>query len=127
MLADAKLPHKFWAETLSTAVYLRNRSPSVAVKGKTPFEAWTGQKPNVKHLRVFGCEAYAHVPKDERKKPDSKARKRILLGYGTETKGYRLYNPNRARVFHSRDVQVNESSQEPGAVKVQEPKQNTLS
>jgi hypothetical protein len=85
MLADAKLPHKFWAETLSTAVYLRNRSPSVAVKGKTPFEALTGQKPNVKHLRVFGCEAYAHVPKDERKKLDSKARKCVFLGYGTET------------------------------------------
>ena len=37
MLADAKLPHKFWAETLSTATYLRSRSPSTAVKGKTPF------------------------------------------------------------------------------------------
>jgi hypothetical protein len=75
---------------------------------------------------VFGCEAYAHVPKDERKKLDSKARKCILLGYGTEMKGYRLYHPNRARVFHSRDVQFNESSQEPEVVKVQEPKQNTL-
>ena len=125
MLADAKLPHKFWAETLSTAVYLRNRSPTVAVKGKTPFEAWTGRKPNVKHLRVFGCEAYAHVPKDERKKLDSKARKCILLGYGAETKGYRLYDQKRARVFHSRDVQFNESSQETEVVKEQEPKQNT--
>ncbi|CAB4011148.1 Retrovirus-related Pol poly from transposon TNT 1-94 [Paramuricea clavata] len=64
--------------------------------------------------------------KDERKKLDSKARKCILLGYGTETKGYRLYDANRARVFHSRDVQFNESSQEPEVVKVQEPKQNTL-
>ena len=63
MLANAKLPHKFWAETLSTATYLRNRSPSTAVKGKTPFKAWTSRKPNVKHLRVFGCDAYAHVPK----------------------------------------------------------------
>ncbi|CAB3996244.1 Retrovirus-related Pol poly from transposon TNT 1-94 [Paramuricea clavata] len=113
MLADVKLRHKYWAKTLSTAVYLRNRSPSVAVKGKTPFEAWAGQKPNVKHLRVFGCEAYAHVPKDERKKLDSKPRKCIFLGYGAETKGYRLYDSNRARVFHSRDVQFNESSQEP--------------
>ena len=71
MLADAKLPPRFWAESVSTAVYLRNRSPTTAVKGKTPLEAWTGKKPNVKHLRVFGCEAYAHVPKDERQKLDS--------------------------------------------------------
>ena len=66
MLADARLPHRFWAEALSTAVYLRNRSPTMAVKGMTPFEAWTGEKPNVEHLRVFGCAAYAHVAKDER-------------------------------------------------------------
>ena len=54
MLADARLPHRFWAEALSTAVYLRNRSPTTAVEGKTSFEAWTGQKPNVERLRVFG-------------------------------------------------------------------------
>ena len=44
VLADARLPHRFWAEALSTAVYLRNRSPAMAVKGMTPFEAWTGEK-----------------------------------------------------------------------------------
>ena len=124
MLADAKLPYKFWAETLSTAVYLRNRSPSTAVKGKTPFEAWNGEKPNVKHLRIFGCEAYAHVPKDERKKLDSKSRKCILLGYGTVIKGYRLYDPERARVFYSRDVQFNESSQRAETINEQEPRRD---
>lgn len=55
MLADAKLPQKFWAEALSTAVYLRNRSPTKSVKEMTPFEAWTGEKPKVDHLRIFGC------------------------------------------------------------------------
>ena len=64
MLADAKLPHRFGAEALSTAVYLRNRSPTTAVEGKTPFEAWTGQKPNVGHLRVFGYAGYGHVAKE---------------------------------------------------------------
>ena len=109
MFADARLTHQFWAEALSTAVYLRNRSPTKAVKGMTPFEAWTGEKPNVEHLRVFGCAAYAHVAKDERKKLDRKSRKCVLLGYGTETKGYRLYDLERAKVFYSRDVVFNES------------------
>ncbi len=67
MLADAKLPQRFLAVALSTAVYLRNRSPTKSVKGMTPFEAWTGKKPKVDFLRVFGCIAYAHIPKDERK------------------------------------------------------------
>ena len=79
MLSDTKLPHKFWAEALLTAVYLQNRSPTKAVKGLTPFEAWTSEKPNVKHLRIFGCAAYAHVPKDERQKLDPKARKYVCL------------------------------------------------
>ena len=57
MLADSKLPKRFWAEALSTAVYLQNRSPTKAAEGMTPFEAWTGEKP-VKHLRIFGCAAY---------------------------------------------------------------------
>ncbi len=107
MLADAKLPERFWAEALSTAVYLRNRSPTKSVEGMTPFEAWTGKKPKVDYLRVFGCIAYAHIPKDERKKLDSKAKKCIFLGYGTETKGYRLHDLKKAKVFYSRDVIFN--------------------
>ena len=74
----------------------------------TPYQAWTGEKPTVSHLRVFGCAAYAHIPKDERQKLDPKARKCIFLGYGTETKGYRLFDPERRRLFHSRDVVFNE-------------------
>ncbi len=67
MLADAKLSQRFWVEALSTAVYLRNRSPTKSVEGMTPIEAWTGKKPKVDYLRVFGCIAYAHIPKVERK------------------------------------------------------------
>ena len=40
---------------------------------KNSFEAWYGKKPNVEHLKVFGCMAYVHIPKDERHKLDSKA------------------------------------------------------
>ena len=109
MLADAKLPHKFWAEALATAVYLRNRSPTKAVERMTPFEAWNGEKPNIDHLRTFGCASYAHVAKDERQKLDSKATKCVLLGYGSETKGYRLYDLKRLKVVYSRDVLFCES------------------
>jgi hypothetical protein len=110
MLADARLPQKFWAEALSTAVYLTNRSPTKAVSQMTPYEAWTGDKPNVEHLRCFGCAAYAHIPKDERQKLDAKAKRCVFLGYGTEVKGYRLYDCERQKVFYSRDVLFNEAA-----------------
>ena len=58
------------------------------------------------------------IPKDERQKFDSKARRCIFLGYGLVTKGYRLYNVNRSKVQYSRDVVFDESK--PGVDK--EPK-----
>ena len=67
ILANSKLSKRIWAEALSTAVYIRNCSPTKAVNGMTSFEAWTGEKPNVDILRTFGCTAYAHVAKDKRK------------------------------------------------------------
>ena len=85
MLSDSKLPKKF-----STASYVRNRSPTTAIKAMTPHEMWRGYKPNVNHLCIFGCSAYAHIPKDERSKMDPKAKKNIFLGYGIGVKGYRL-------------------------------------
>ena len=65
MLIGAKLPKKFWAESFSTTVYLRNLSSSKAVVGMTPFEAWNNYKPDVSHLRVYGCTVYPHIEKDE--------------------------------------------------------------
>ena len=112
MLLDSGLPQKFWAEAIATATYIRNRCPTKAVQGMTPYEAWHGKKPMVNHLRVFGCDAYAHVPKDERSKFDSKARKCVLVGYGQETKGYRLYDPIRQKILHSRDIKFNEDEKE---------------
>ena len=76
----------------------------------TPYQAWSGNKPSVGNLRIFGCTAYSHIPKDERKKLDFKARKCIFLGYGEVTKGYRLYGPVKHRVIHSRDVIFDEST-----------------
>ena len=104
MLVGAKLPQTFWAEALATAVYLRNRSPTKSISDSTPYESWSGRKATANHLKVFGCVAYAHISKEERRKLDPKAKKCILLGYGTTVKGYRLYCPQEGRVFYSRDV-----------------------
>ncbi|CAL9028348.1 unnamed protein product [Prunus brigantina] len=63
MLKEKSLPKQFWAEAVQCSVYLLNRCPTKSVKNKTPQEAWSGYKPNVAHLRIFGCVAYAQVPK----------------------------------------------------------------
>ena len=99
-----KLSNVFWGEAVATAVILRNRSPTVAVKNMTPYECFIGKKPDVGHLKVFGCDAYMHVPKELRKKWDAKSQKCIFIGYSLYRKGYRLYGPKTKRLHESRDV-----------------------
>ena len=54
-------------------------------------EAWSGKKPSYNHLHIFGCEAFAHVPKELQKKLDLKSKKCIFLGYGESgERGYCL-------------------------------------
>ena len=110
MLADSKLPHRFWSEALSTCEYLQKHCPTKALRGITPYEAQNGIKPDVSHFCVFGCAAYIHVPKVERHKLDSKVRKCVILGYGANQKGYRLYDIEHMKVIHSKDVVFNEAS-----------------
>jgi len=50
----------------------------------TPKEKFTGKKPDVSHLRVFGCIAYVHVPDEKRSKLDPKVEKCIFIGYSSE-------------------------------------------
>jgi transposase InsO family protein len=71
MLNFKGLSPSYWVEAVHTAVYLRNISPTASLDGITPYEAWYGFKPRIKHLRVFGSVCYALVPKEKRTKLDS--------------------------------------------------------
>ena len=64
MLSGVRLGQEFWVEAVETACYLVNRSPSSPLEDKTPQEVWTRKKPSLSHLRVFGSDAYVHVPKE---------------------------------------------------------------
>ena len=104
MLLHANLPLSFWAEAVSCATYLRNRSPTSSLAGKTPYEQWTGKKPDLSNLRVFGCISYVHIPSELRKKLDSKSDKCVFMGYPEGTKGYKLYNLKTNKFLRSRSI-----------------------
>ncbi|KAH9687903.1 hypothetical protein KPL70_014941 [Citrus sinensis] len=113
MLKSKRLPKEFWAEAVACAVYLSNRSPTRSVWGKTPQEAWSGRKPGITHLRVFGSIAHVHVPDESRAKLDDKSEKFIFIGYDNNSKGYKLYNPNNGKIMISRDIKQVDEQQEP--------------
>jgi hypothetical protein len=89
---------------VGTTCYLVNRSPSSVLDDKTPKEVWTGKEPSLTHLKVFDCDAYVHVPKENSSKMDKKAEKCIFIGYKDGLKGYKLWNPKTNKVVYSRDV-----------------------
>ncbi|KAH9801638.1 hypothetical protein KPL71_001098 [Citrus sinensis] len=83
------------------------RSPSAALKFKTPEEIWTGVSADYKHLRIFGCTAYVHVKQG---KLDSRALKGVFVGYPEGVKGYKVWCGATHKCIISRDVTFNEES-----------------
>lgn len=108
MLFDTDMDKKFWGEAVNTANYLQNRLPSRSVS-KTPYELWFKQSPNVKNLQVFGCKAFMHIPKQQRRKLDEKAQELIFVGYSEESKAYRLLDKHTNTIKISRDVIFSDS------------------
>src|ERR1044072_10026240 len=109
MLRTKSLPKQYWGEAVTTAAYLLNRCPTKRMEGITPEEAWSGQKPDVKHFRIFGSMCYRHVPEARRSKLDVRSEKLLLVGYHS-TSGYRLLDPISYKIVISRDVKVDEAS-----------------
>ena len=104
MLSHAKLPKSFWGEAMKTAVAMINLSPSVPLDFDVPDRVWKGKDVSYAHLRVFGCRAFVHVPRDERSKLDSKTKQCIFLGSEDDEFGYRLWDPKEKKIVRSRDV-----------------------
>jgi len=62
LLSAKWVPKFFWPEAVNWTFYLLNHCPTHVVRNITPQEAWSGIKPLVKHLRVWGCLAHVHIP-----------------------------------------------------------------
>jgi hypothetical protein len=102
-------PLNLWAEAVFAANYLKNRLSNRMLDDKTPYEAWFGYKPEVGHLRRWGCIVYAHIPKQLCQKLDSKSRKGILVGYDATPYVYRIYDPVKKVILSTRDCKIAEN------------------
>ena len=79
MLFDQGFPLFLWVEAYRTIVYIQNRCPHTTLGRKTPEEVFTGTRPDVSHIRIFGSVYYCHVHADTRKKLESSGRRDYLL------------------------------------------------
>jgi len=58
MLSESSILKYFWADAVSTSCYVVNRVLIRPILKKTPYELFNGRKPNINHLRVFGCSCF---------------------------------------------------------------------
>ena len=80
MMKAKKMPAEFWGEAVTTTVFILNHVPTKALKGKTPFEAWHGRKPNVSFLRTFGYVGHVKNAKPHLGKLVDRSTPMVLLG-----------------------------------------------
>ena len=115
MRIGARLPEDLWPETVVTATYLVNRTPSKQLGWKTPLEtlhvALGSQDPipQIVHLKAYGCRAYAlnhHLPRTKKLQP--RAHIGYLVGYESSNI-YRVWIPSERKVILTRDVTFDET------------------
>jgi hypothetical protein len=104
MMFDQDLPNSLLAEATSTVVYIQKRCPHAILKDKTPEEVFSGIKPEVGHLGIFGCPMYIHVPEEKRTKMEPSGKKGVFVGYIENSKAYRIYVSGQRQIEVSRDV-----------------------
>ena len=106
MLHDSGLPKFLWAEAVSHAVYLRNRTWTRAIGNTTPYELLTGQKPNLEGLQPWGCKVRVHD--NGGSKLDGRSKVGRWMGFDPDTKdGHRIYWPEKRSVSIERSVKFN--------------------
>jgi hypothetical protein len=107
LLKQRRMPAVFWGEAVVMALYILNHSPTKALNGRTPYEAWHGCKPAVSHLRVFGCLVFgkelSHIGK-----LDDKSTPGVFISYAEGSKAYCILDPRTQCVRTTHDVVFDE-------------------
>ena len=112
MLIQSGLPPQFWLDAYMAARYILIRLPTKTDKGyMSPIEFLTGEPPNLRYLRVWGCRTYVLSPKADRRKDwEDKALVGYLMGYSDEKVGYHVYLPESNKVVTTVHILTDEST-----------------
>ena len=101
-LIQSNMPERFWAESMDTVNYVKNRIKHTTT-GKIPYELYYGTVPMTSHLQPWGSPAIVHDQKATKLQP--KGKRLIFVGYNEgNTKGYRFCNPHNNEITLSKDA-----------------------
>lgn len=114
MLKDSLMPNEFWPEALEAGIYLRNRTasgPEVDGERISPEEAFSGARPSIDHVHVWGCKVYSYMSPSSLPKESSKdklmdrGRVGVFMGYVEDTtKQWKIWAPDMRKIILSSNV-----------------------
>jgi hypothetical protein len=110
MIHDQDIPMCLWAEAVMAVVYVQNRLSHSELGFNTLEEMFTKKKPEVSHLKIFGCLVFIHIPKEKGNKLEPSRKKGIFVGYCEVSKAFRIYIPGHRHIEISRDVTFDEEA-----------------
>ncbi|GJS07580.1 retrovirus-related pol polyprotein from transposon TNT 1-94 [Tanacetum coccineum] len=108
MLSASKLSLSFWAEAVATACYTQNRSIIISGHRKTAYHIINDKKSSIKHLHIFGCICYITRDGENLDKMKEKGDPCVMVGYSTQSKGYRVYNKRTRLIVESIHIKFDE-------------------
>ena len=100
MRIACEAPPSMWDEFCATAAFLTNLSATASLNGRTPYERWFNRVPSLSHLREIGCLAFALI-QSHNPKLHPRSIPCTMIGYGSDTKAYRLWDRTSNRIFNS--------------------------
>ncbi|CAN1339431.1 Retrovirus-related Pol polyprotein from transposon TNT 1-94 [Linum perenne] len=110
MLLDHQTPKHFWAEAVSTACYVLNRTLIRKPMNKTPYELIKSKSPNLNYFHPFGCTCFVLNTTSQKGKFDERSNKALFLGYSQTSKAFRIFNLRTSKVEESIHVVFNDST-----------------
>jgi hypothetical protein len=106
LLLASGLPRFLWEEAMKHQAWLQDRTPARALNGKTPYKMGSNKKPHLARIQEFGAAAY--IKDLTAGKLDARARKGHFVRCDSESKGYRIYWPEKCSVTIERNVVFNQ-------------------
>ncbi|CAI7934559.1 unnamed protein product [Closterium sp. NIES-54] len=107
-LTTANTPQSNGVAERANRTIMEGRRMILVDSALVPMEKWSGKKPLVDMLRVFGCMGLVHVPKEKHDKLQVAAVWAVHLGLGRESKGWLMWDPKSNTIFTTRDAKFME-------------------
>jgi hypothetical protein len=111
MLHDLDLPKHFWAKAIWMAVFINNCAATKANQGLSPYEVWTGCKPDLTGLHIFSCTTHLLVPAKLRNKLQPHSHNTIYLGPVNSGSHHQLWMLESKTISKSHDVVFSDESE----------------